>query len=173
VRNREESRVKHPSNRFHAPVPVNYDATDDGVEQEAEVTTIFAHDDWDYDVEKRSRSREAPYIIHAEEMFNKEEPFEDFSESTITWFDGDNVLVDENEVPIYNPDQVVGKLNFGHGSGDKNVCYVRNESLEHDYEVLLDTGTYEAAVAGLRAEKEIEDDLQHSEPLRMRRMRDY
>lgn len=133
------------------------------VETEAveEVTVSVFPDvdpDWDYEKELKTRGRERPYIIHKDEFYNQEKGY---GQSTITYYEGDDVLVDEHEVPIYNPKDVVGELIFGKGSGDPNVVHVRNDHLEAEYEVLRDTGFYAVEVLGAQTE----DQLSESKPI--------
>jgi hypothetical protein len=121
-------------------------------------------DTWDYDREVRNRSREIPFVLHKDE-FDAEE---DATQVTVTYFEGDDVLVDEKDEVITKKDEVVGMDNlsqFGHGSGDPNVVYVRNAHLGVDYEILRHKGHYAKEVLGLE-----EESLEHSARPR-RRMR--
>lgn len=126
-------------------------------------------DEWDYDLERQNRHAEEPYILHKDE-FDAEEF--DFDQVTVTWYETDEILTDDKDVPIYNPHTVVGELRFGHGSGDNNVLYVRNERLKAEYEVLREPGSYEVIVLGGTSDIEDEfekSDLRHSkQPLRFR-----
>lgn len=153
--------------------------TDGGIEADIELTeegselirrNIFddANDNWDYELERSSRTKENPYVIHADE-FNADE-FGWSSQTTLTWYEGDQILTDSNDVPIYNPHTVVGELRWGHGSGDPNVVYIRNERLQAEYEVLRDEGSYEIIVLGGIIEEEYDKtDLKHSKhPLKFR-----
>lgn len=121
-------------------------------------------DTWDYDREVRNRSREIPFVLHKDE-FDAEE---DATQITVTYFEGDDVLVDEKDEVITKKDEAVGMDNlsqFGHGSGDPNVVYVRNAHLGVDYEILRHKGHYAKEVLGLE-----EESLEHSARPR-RRMR--
>lgn len=117
--------------------------------------------DWDWEQEKQARTAELPYIITKSEFFNDE--FE-FSQDCVTYYAGDGILVDALEKPIYNHTHFIGhNLAFGHGSGDANVFYVRNEKERMEWEVILDEGRYEVQVLGLELEHEYEEqDLKHS-----------
>ena len=133
-------------------------------EPEPERVTIFPDNDpsWNYDEELSKRSKDTPYIIHRDEFFEEEEG-RDYRQDTLTFYAGDEILCDSQDVPIYKIDQKVGKLEFGKGSGDPNVVYVRNDKEEMEYEILLDSGYYEVEVRG----EDIEDvltsgDLKHS-----------
>ena len=57
---------------------------------------------------------------------------------------------------------VVGDLRFGHGSNDPNVVYIRNDRLKAEYEVLLNSGSYQEEILGQKFEKEAKDELKHS-----------
>jgi hypothetical protein len=113
------------------------------------------NDDWDYDEEVKHRSPDHPYIIHRDEYFSNEL---DYRQSTLTFYEGDEILCDEQDVPVYNPEKVVGKIIFGHGSQDISICYIRNEHLEAEYEVLVDHGYYQQEVLGA----EVGKDIRHS-----------
>jgi hypothetical protein len=117
--------------------------------------------DWDWEQEKQARTAELPYVITKSEFFNDEY---EFTQDTVTYYAGDGILVDALEKPIYNHTHFIGhNLAFGHGSGDQNVFYVRNEKERMEWEVILDEGRYEVQVLGLELEHEYEEqDLKHS-----------
>ena len=131
------------------------------------VVNIFPveEDDWDYDVEVPLRTPDKPYIIHVDEYMDKEEV--DNRQSTLTYYDGDNILCDTDDTPVYDVENIVGFLRFGHGSKDPNVCYVRNERLMAEYEILRDPGYYQVQILGEALE---EKDLKHSKQLPKFRM---
>lgn len=137
-------------------------------EEPEEIKNIFENYDpeWDIDDELSSRSEDEPYILHVEEFMNDEEGFH---QSTLTYYEGDNILTDEKDVPIYNHSQIVGELKFGHGSNDPNVVFVRNHKLKAEYEILRDTGYYEHEVLGIDIASEFtRRDLKHSSEPRFR-----
>jgi hypothetical protein len=82
-----------------------------------------------------------------------------YTQTTLTFYSGDNILADEQDSPVYNYESVVGNLRFGHGSNDSNVVYIRNEKLEAEYEVLLFDGSFEIEVLGYVAEANV---IEHS-----------
>jgi hypothetical protein len=110
-----------------------------------------AGDEWDYAIELNERRRQSVYVIHIDEYMADENEWE--SQSTLTWYEGDQILTDSHDVPIYDWISVVGELKFGHGSKDPNVCYIRNERLQTEYEVLRDPGSYEVEVLGGQVEE--------------------
>lgn len=150
----------HPSNNT---VSSKWPANDERINEPRKVTVIpllstdeedpniminvfpDENDVWDYDEEVKHRTPERPYIIHRDEFFSDEM---DFAHATITFYEGDSILCDEDDVPIYNPNAIVGRLIFGHGSRDESICYVRNERLQAEYEVILDHGTYQSEILG-------------------------
>ena len=119
------------------------------IEEVEEVTTVSVFPendpDWDYEVEKKKRGSDHPYVIHRDEYFGQEK---DYGQSTLTYYAGDEILVDEEEIPIYQPDKITGPLEFGKGSGDPNVVHVRNDHLEAEYEIIRDSGFYSVEVLG-------------------------
>lgn len=127
--------------------------------------SIFAESDgdWDYEEEEAKRKGQQIYIIHEDEFHAQEM---DFHQTSATFYEGDEILADENNVPIYQHPQIVGEFVFGHGSSDPNICFVRNEKRQCEYEILRHTGMYSQVALGL----DIEDnqraverrDLRHS-----------
>jgi len=155
----DEARMKvvtsnHPSNGILKQVVDDFTKDDVMVN----VFTNDDEDDWDYEEELKNRTPDHPYIIHRDEYFSNEM---DCSQSTLTYYAGDNIFTDEQDVPIYNPDKIVGDVEFGKGSRDPSICYVRNEDLMAEYEILLDHGYYQQEVLG----ESVEGGLKHSRPL--------
>ena len=121
------------------PLPIPVRITPEDLTPEP-VNVFFNHDDdWDYDLEMSQRTKTDPYIIHQDEFINDEMGFH---QETVTYYQGDDTMTDEHDSPIYNYEDIMGELKFGHGSNDKNVVYIRNESLGMEWEVLLDQGYY-------------------------------
>jgi hypothetical protein len=137
-------RSQHPSNSEFTPEP----------------ESIFPNveEDWDYAEEMAQRTPNLPYIIHRDEY--EDDDSDDgkiYSKSTLTYYKGDNVLCDDHDTPIYNYEKVASPLTFGKGSGDPSIVYIRNETLEADYEVLLDHGHYQVEVLGEEIEHSFEN----------------
>lgn len=133
------------------------------VEMEPVPSNIFAgdNDDWDYEEELAHRSPSAPYVIHKDEFYNDERGY---SQSTLTWYAGDEILADEEEQPIYNHADVIGPMLFGHGSGDPNVFHVRNEKTKSEFEILKDPGHFKVEVLGYEIEDAAQaQDLKHAQ----------
>lgn len=134
-----------------------------------EVTVnIFAHvvPDWDYDAEQANRQSGGPYVLHVDEFMNDETGFR---QEVLTYYSGDDILVDGADQPVPNYERIVGELRFGHGSNDANVVYVRNESVRMEWEILNHPGRYAVEVLGLEIEQNYEsNDLKHSADRRLR-----
>lgn len=143
------------------PVPGERVVTmDDG----GRVINIFPQDDddwkWELELDARRANPGKPYILHRDEYYHNED---DLDQVTITYYEGDSILTDDGDVPVYDPEKIVGQLAFGHGSGDPNICYVRNDKLGVEYEVLRDRGYYQVEVLGEEMATDIErKDLKHS-----------
>lgn len=137
--------------------------------QEVEETTVVNvfEDVWDYAIETRSRNPAQPYIIHRDEFMSGQENYE---QTTLTYFMGDDVLCDGRDTPIDDRDSMIGDDHlerFGHGSGDPNVLYVRNETLDTDFEIVRSTGKYAQEVHGFSDD----DSLTHAMERRGRHSR--
>lgn len=121
-----------------------------GEEETEEEETVMVEPESD-----EERNPDEPYVISVDEYMNDHE---EYDKNTVTYFEADDVLVDEREQVIPDVEQTVGTdslTKFGHMSNDNKVVYVRNERLEADFEILLDTRSYSETVLGIREEKEI------------------
>lgn len=117
-------------------------------------------EDWNYEEELKGRSADAPYILHVDEFMENESGY---TQSTLTYYAGDRILVDEQMIPIYLHEKQTGPLNFGHGSNDPNILYVRNVKSRGEYEIIRDPGLYSREVEGLEIEDNLRvTDLKHS-----------
>ncbi|MCA1806575.1 MAG: hypothetical protein LC687_01745 [Actinobacteria bacterium] len=126
---------------------------EDPAEDEEGSLNVFLQentDDWDIDEEMLGRTKDYPYVISTDEFFHGESGY---SQSGLTFYEGDNVLADEKESDIPYPDPIVGIQNlnrFGEGSGDPLVVYIRNERLSAEYEIIKHEGKYAHEVLGLQ-----------------------
>lgn len=125
-------------------------------------------DGWDYEEELKRRTQTEPYVIHKDEFFENDL---DYAQHTWTFYAGDSIMVSEEDAPVYNYETIVGPVRFGHGSGDPNVFYVRNDGTKSEYEILLEPGLYSREILGLEIEEnERAADVRHSR--RPRKFRD-
>lgn len=123
----------------------------------AKTKNIFSGDtvDVDWELEKRNRTEEAPYVLTKQEYMDGELEYEQI---TLTYFEGDKTLVDERDDVIEpsDADELAGLNNlakFGLQSEDPNVVYVRNHVREVDIEINRHEGTYAEVVAGFVPQK--------------------
>ena len=154
----DTQRTTHPGGKSNKQVAK---AVAKPKEQVVEVGTfpVAADEDWDYAEELKHRSKDKPYILHRDEFFSNES---DYRQCSLTYYSGDNILCDENDVPVYNPEKIVGPLSFGHGSADPSIVYIRNDKLEAEYEVILEPGFYQTEVLGHEVEDGLaKDELKH------------
>lgn len=87
--------------------------------------------------------RTKPHVISHDQFHVDEEP--PYRKLTITYYEGDQVLVDDREVPIRNSADIGGKdfsSRFGQDSDDPNIVYIRNHRLETDFEIVKDERSY-------------------------------
>ena len=78
---------------------------------------------------------------------------------TVTFFEEDDILIDEREIPIDGWEDMLGDdamSKFGEGgSEDKDTVYIRNNALEADYEITRDPRSYEYVVLRIRDKKRV------------------
>lgn len=129
---------------------VTVEVTDDIVVVEKKLFEGIAVEDMDAHDAATQMLIEAnlPHVISAED-FNENET--EFEQVTITWFAGDDVLVDETEQMIDDVEGIVGVSNmdrFGYLSGDNNIVYIRNTDKQLEFEVVRSEGNYAQEVLG-------------------------
>lgn len=141
-------------------------------EEYVDISNVFdvkGDDDWDEETELAKRSTDDPYIITADEFLSNDTGF---SQSTLTYYAGDQVVTDDEDTPLYNYHAVLGSdnLQFGHGSNNQDIVYIRNIKRRGEYEVILFDGHYATEKLGLEEEQALERELRHAEPRRFRRL---
>lgn len=116
--------------------------------------------EWDWEEEVRNRTETAPYVLHKEEFYEDEK---NYSQQSLIYYAVDAMLADEDSAPVYNHHLVTGPLLFGHGSGDPDVVYIRNDERRAEYEITRVDGLYSVEVLGLEIENnERVSDLKHA-----------
>lgn len=119
--------------------------------------------EWDYAIEIKKRGS-APFVIHVDEYNDNEG---DYEQTTYTYFEADDVLIDVRDNRVEPIDEIVGNDNlllFGHGSNDPNIVYVRNNDLSMDIEISRSPGSFAEEVHGV---------IEHSEKKRRKRERRF
>ncbi|WP_300571140.1 hypothetical protein [Flavobacterium sp.] len=117
------------------------------------------------ELERQNRTPDQPYVITHDEFMENEEEFE---QAELTYFEGDDVLMDSADQMINDVENVVGvaNLSFGFGSLDPNIVYVRNENIEMDFCITRSAGKYGVEVLGF------DDELHHSDRPRIGKFRE-
>jgi len=126
------------------------------------VTNVFAKEDdeWNYENELATRTKKIPYVIHEDEFILDEMGF---TQETLTYYAGDDIMADGQDTPLYNYEGLMGELMFGHGTKDPNVVYIRNEGIRMEWEILRHSGFFEVEVLGHTIEDQYTDkELKHS-----------
>lgn len=96
---------------------------------------------------------EDPFVISREDF---DDTYSHFDKITITYYEDDDVLADEQDEVIPDIDAVVGYDSlgrFGDMSDDDNIVYVRNGRLGSDYEIVLAQESYTESVLGIVQDK--------------------
>lgn len=117
-------------------------------EAQARLQEKDAAEGWDYDTERSKRVAGKPYIIHRDEQEEM-----GLTQSTFTYYEGDDVLCDERDRVVDSRDEILGTEfvdKFGHGSDDPNVVYIRNEELGVEIEVCKSPNSYAEEVHGFK-----------------------
>lgn len=99
-------------------------------------------DHFNLEEEEKNRTQEYPYVISESEWENGLPGTEKIE---MTYYAGDQILVDGAEEVVPDEDPIIGLVNlkrFGHGSNDPDIVYIRNERLDIDFMVVRNHGTY-------------------------------
>ena len=111
---------------------------------------------WDYAKQLEGRLNGEPYVVHQDEFMQSTTGY---PKVTYTYFAIDDVLVDDaNDHPLPHADIIVGlnNLQFGHGTDDKDVVFVRNDERQLEMEICRVNKSYEEEILGV--ENSVEDD---------------
>lgn len=96
--------------------------------------------EFDFEAEAEIRASGKPYILEYHEFQESDKPC-----VCLQWFDGDGVLVDQDDRPVIDPNKIVGLKNlnrFGYGSRDPNALYIHNPYYDTNYEIVREPGNY-------------------------------
>jgi hypothetical protein len=142
--------------------------TDELLERVEKTMTTIRHsifkepeeqENWDEVEEAKKRDGKAIYILHQDEFFGDEFGY---AQTSLNYYEEDDILCDEEDVPIYNYVDLVGELEFGRGTDDKNVVYIRNETRECEYEILRNSGSYAYEILGIEYDEQLDKEIEHS-----------
>jgi hypothetical protein len=88
-----------------------------------------------------------PHIISKDSFFEDERELQ--QKVSVTYYDGDDTLVDERDVPMRELAPTVGEdfwQHFGELSEDSEILYIRNRRLQIDFEITRDERSYAEVV---------------------------
>lgn len=139
----EDPRQPNMKVAYHKIVATEYtEAQADEAEAAAAVEEIHnVFDDPPRDVSKA-------YVISEDDFMGNATGF---VQSTLTYYAGDDTLVDDHEEIIASPHDVIGsdfRTQFGNDSRNENTVYFRHEKLGLEFEVVRSDGTYKREVLG-------------------------
>lgn len=79
-----------------------------------------------------------PYVIAPEEYWEA-----DYPTISLTYYEGDDTLADDDDKIIKNVDELVGEDFASHfGEYEEDSVYIRNDNVKAVYEILRDYGSY-------------------------------
>lgn len=134
------------------------DEPEEPVEEEQEIIERNVFDDSELKIDKDNRDKSRPYVVDLDEFM--ENPH-DHEQLQFTYFAGDNVLADEKDKDIPDPDPIVGNMNlmmFGASDpNEKHIVLIRNEKLNLDFEVAYSDKKYTHEVLGY------DEEIKHSD----------
>lgn len=87
---------------------------------------------------KEDHSIEAPYVISPEEFGE----MDGYTQISLTYFEDDDILSDENGVIIDDPEEIVGDALNHFGDYEEDSVFVRSDPKRCDYEILKDLRSY-------------------------------
>lgn len=117
------------------------------------VTRNIFRDGDDYpELDRSVRGASFPYIISLDEF---EEGDQGFNRNSCTYYQKDNVLADDQDQPVDNVDEIIGRQNlqFGNSSGQKDIVFVRNMNMEVDFEIARSYGSFAEEVLEIYPEQ--------------------
>lgn len=144
----------------YVPTVVDSDDSedDDEVDTEVKIRNVFEDEVTAYtpsetvqfimDRNERLSQIGLPYPITDVDFFDNDLGYH---ETQLTWWPNSDLLLDDKEEIVYNADEIVGNENlelFVQLSQDGKMIYIRNDRNRHLYEISLETGDYDAEVAG-------------------------
>lgn len=95
-----------------------------------------------------------PYVI-SEDEYMYPTVFKEFEQSTLIYYESDDVLATDRDEVIKDVDELIGPsalTRFGEESGSDDVVFVRNIRLSTNFEVVREKGSYQELVLGIEDE---------------------
>lgn len=121
----------------------NDETYDDDLKEPDEVRNIwrFAKD--------HPHPEDEAYVITFDQ-YNDEH--DDYDKGDLTYYEGDDILVDSQESPIDDVEGLIGPdalTRFGDGSKSRDIVYVRNDRISMDFEISRDERSYTEHIIGV------------------------
>lgn len=146
-------------------VHIRPDPTED-IQPERRNVFVPVMEEWNEEFEQANRDLDGPYVIHKDVFLENET---EYQQETLTYYEGDDIMADQQDTPIYGYAGLTGDLKWGHGSEDPRVVYIRNDQIRREWEILRHSGRFEFEVEGHSLEEGYEvGDLKHSKVLKFR-----
>lgn len=94
----------------------------------------------------RQKPTKAMIYVISEEEFMEEG---DYDKVSLEYFEGDKVLVDDRDIPVDDPDSIIGEGTLDDFAiSEDNEMYVRNDNISVDYELTKSEGSYRDFIDG-------------------------
>ena len=132
---------------------------DRGEERDADVP-VEENEDWPDDLEETDPlveiaviDRTMPHVItHLDWEGGTPDHYQ---RTTLTYYATDDILADERDAVIDDPEYALGDglSHFGEESNDADIVYVRNPTLNEDFEIVRVHRSYAEAVFGFKEKK--------------------
>jgi hypothetical protein len=85
------------------------------------------------------------YVISQEEFMEEG----DYDKVSLEYFEGDKVLVDDRDIPVDDPDSIIGEGTLDDFAISEDAeMYVRNDNISVDYELTKSEGSYRDFIDG-------------------------
>jgi hypothetical protein len=128
------------------------------ISEEPETQSAFDRDEpqsvdgWDYSTERSRRSPLRPYVIHIDE---RDATADHYDQEVFTYYEADDVVCNDADEVLDQAERqnVLGEENlnkFGHGSGDPNKVYIRNDRMEVVIELNRSPNSFAEEVHGFQ-----------------------
>ena len=111
-------------------------------EDEEDLDEEFDNEEKIESLRKSKEDKKLPYIIDAAAFHNTQQWYDKI---TLTYFEGNDVLTDDREDPIDNPEELVGtdyKKFFGIDENEPDIVMIRNDCNGCDYEICRVPASY-------------------------------
>lgn len=115
--------------------PTEEELSEDGMDEEED----DAEFEYELDESPSEGARDKPYMITSDE-YNNGAPY--FDKETLYYYEGDNTIVDDYDDVFDDRDKFLGDFTNGFDEDEENRCFVRNEVIGCDYEIVRYEGKY-------------------------------